>query len=84
MLTIITLAVFLAGKELAAATARLLPGITLITTITLVVFLAGKELAGASDSKPAQRIASFLTVPIIPLLILFVLIVALRVIEILA
>ena len=55
-----------------------------ITLITLAVLLATKELAGASDSEPAQRIARFLTVPIIPLLILFVLIVALRVIEILS
>jgi len=59
----------------------LIPGIIIIT---LLILLATKELAGASDSKPAQRIGSFLTVPIIPLLILFVLIVALRVTKILS
>ena len=52
--------------------------------ITLLVILATKELAGASDSKPAQRIGSFLTVPIISLLILFVLMVFLSAIGILA
>jgi len=60
---------------------RLIVGITIIT---LLVFLATKELATASESESAQKLASFLTVPIIPLLIVFVLMVALRVIEILA
>jgi hypothetical protein len=55
-----------------------------ITTITLLVFLVTKELAGVSESESAQRLASFLIVPIVPLLILFVLMVALRVTEILA
>ena len=59
----------------------MIPGIIIIT---LLVLLATKELAGASDSEPAQRIGSFLTVPIIPLLILFVLVVALRVTEIIS
>lgn len=55
-----------------------------IIIITLLVLLATKELAGVSDSESARRIGSFLTVPIIPLLILFVLIVALSVNEILS
>jgi len=54
----------------------LIPGIIIIT---LLILLATKELAGASDSKPALRIARFLIVPIIPLLILFVLILALTI-----
>jgi hypothetical protein len=53
-----------------------------IVATTLFVFLITKELAGAMDSKRAQRIAKFLIVPIIPLLILFVIIVVLRAIEI--
>ncbi len=55
-----------------------------IIIITLLVFLATKELASISESESAQRIASFLVVPIIPLLILFVLLIALRVNEIIS
>lgn len=54
-----------------------------ITTITLLVFLVTKELAGVSESESAQRLASFLAVPIIPLLILFVLMIALSIAKIL-
>lgn len=53
-----------------------------ITAITLIVLLATKELASASDSAPAWRLAHLLTLPIIPLLILFVVLVALRMAEI--
>jgi ABC-type Na+ efflux pump permease subunit len=53
-----------------------------VVIITLLVFLAARELAGASRSESAQRVASFLAVPIIPLLIIFVLMVALRIAEI--
>ena len=55
-----------------------------ILTITLVVLLATKELASASESVSAQRLARILTVPMIPLLILFVVMVALQVTEILS
>ena len=55
-----------------------------ITLITLVVFLATKEITSTSDSKAAQRIARFLSVPIISLLLFFVLTVILRVPEVLA
>ena len=54
-----------------------------IAIVTLLVLLATKLLVDASGSEFGLRMAKFLTVPIIPLLILFVLIVALRAIEIL-
>ena len=50
-----------------------------IIVITLLVLLATRELAGVSDSESAQRIASFSTVPIVSLIILFVVIVALSI-----
>ena len=55
-----------------------------ITLTTLLVFLVAREVCSVSDSESAQRVASFFTVPIIPILMLFVLILALRVITIVA
>jgi len=55
-----------------------------IIIITLVVLLATKELAGLSDSESVQRTNRFLIIPIVPPLILFVLLIALRVNEIIA
>ena len=52
--------------------------------VIVLVFLAIKELAGSKDSKSAQRVARFLIIPIIPLLISFVLMVVFKVIETLA
>lgn len=54
-----------------------------IILITLAVMLVTKELASASHLEFAQRLATFLTVPIVSLLILFVLVIALSVAEIL-
>ena len=51
--------------------------------ITLAVILATRELASGSDSVFAQRLASYLIVPIASLLILFGLIVASSAAEIL-
>ena len=59
----------------------MIPGIIIIT---LLVLLATKELAGVSDSESVGRTTRFLTIPIIPLLILFVLLIALRVNEIIS
>ena len=54
-----------------------------IFMIILLVFLVARELASAADSDSAHRIALFLTVPIIPLLILLILVVAYIITEIL-
>jgi hypothetical protein len=53
-----------------------------IVTILLLVFLVARELISFSDSESALRIARFLTVPIIPLLVLFILMLTLITIEI--
>ena len=53
-----------------------------IIAVTLLVFLITRELAGAANSEGAQRVASFLIVPTIPMLILFIVLVILRAIEI--
>ena len=54
-----------------------------IAVITLLILLAVKELASAIDLASSQRIASFLTLPILPLIVLFVLIVALTMAKVL-
>ena len=56
----------------------MIPGIIIIT---LLVLLATKELVSIIDSEPAQRTNRFLIIPIIPLLIVFALLIALRVNE---
>jgi len=50
--------------------------------IMLIAFLSIKELAGAGTSEFSERISSFATLPIVPLLIAFTVIVAVKVIEI--
>ena len=55
-----------------------------IVLITLAILLATKVLVESSESESALRIGEFLSVAIIPLLILFLFIVALRITEILA
>ena len=56
-----------------------------ITAIaTLVGFLATKELASATHSSSPQRVAKFLSVGIIPLVMAFVVIVAIKFVELLA
>jgi hypothetical protein len=52
--------------------------------VMLILFLSVKELAGAGTSEASGRIASFATLPIIPLLIAFAVIVIVKVVEILA
>jgi hypothetical protein len=53
-----------------------------IIAVTLLIFLITRELAGVANSEGAQRVASFLIVPIIPMLILFIVLVVLKAIEI--
>lgn len=54
-----------------------------ITVIALLVFLATRELVSFSESGTAKRLVSFLAIPIIPLLVLFVLTIVLRITAIL-
>jgi ABC-type Na+ efflux pump permease subunit len=47
--------------------------------VTLLVCLVARFLAGASRIEAAQRLAEFMIVPIVPLLMIFFIVVALRV-----
>ncbi|MCK9525009.1 MAG: hypothetical protein M0R49_03680 [Limnochordia bacterium] len=55
-----------------------------VAVIMLIVFLSIKELAGAGTSEVSERISSFVTMPIVPLLFAFAVIVAVKVVEIIA
>jgi hypothetical protein len=57
--------------------------VSAVAVITLMVFLASRAVATASESHLSWRIARFATVGILPLVMTFAAIVALRVIEIL-
>ncbi len=54
-----------------------------VIIITLLVYLVARMLAGVSASEAAQRLAEFLVVPIVPLVLLFLILVAFRMVEIL-
>lgn len=53
-----------------------------VSVVTLLLFLCAKELAAASNSNSQKILARFLDIGIIPLAVAFVLIVAMKVIEI--
>ena len=55
-----------------------------VAVIALIVFLCAKELASASESKSHRILAKSLDVGIVPLIIAFAMIVAMKVVEILA
>jgi len=56
--------------------------VSVAAVITLMVFLASRELATAGQSRLSWRIARFATVGILPLVIAFATIVAVRIIEV--
>lgn len=56
-------------------------GITMV--ITLLIFLTSRELASASQSKVSWRIARFASVGVLPLIIAFAAVVALKISELL-
>jgi peptidoglycan biosynthesis protein MviN/MurJ (putative lipid II flippase) len=45
-----------------------------MVAVTLLIYLVAKQLAAVARTEFAQRLANFLTVPIIPLLIFFLLV----------
>ena len=55
-----------------------------IAVITLAVFLSARELAAASEGSTQKFLARSLNIPIAPLVIAFAMIVAMKVVEILA
>ena len=56
----------------------------IVISVTLIAFLTGKELAGATSSPGPKLISRYLSVPIIPMLMIFGAIVCLKIVEIMA
>ena len=57
--------------------------ISIAAVVLLILFLTTKELAGASSRGFSLRIAKFISVGILPLVMAFVVIVAIKVVEVL-
>ena len=66
------------------AAAGLAMAISIAAVVSLISFLTMRELAGARDSSTSLRIARFVSVGILPLVITFAVIVAIKVAEVLA
>ena len=58
--------------------------ISIATVVLLMLFLTTKELAGASSRGFSLRIAKFVSVGILPLVMVFAVIVAVKIVEVLA
>ncbi len=58
--------------------------ISMAAIVTLIGFLVTKELADASYSRPQQHIVKFLSIGILPLIIVFAIIVVVKITEVLA
>ena len=58
--------------------------ISVVALIALIGLLTTRELASVSYSTPRQRIAKFLNIGILPLIMVFTLVVVMKVIEVLA
>jgi len=76
-ITTVTTVTTIAGLGLTGA-------ISIATIILLALFLATKELAGASNAGFSLRIAKFASVGILPLVMVFTVIVAMKIFEVLA
>ena len=58
--------------------------IGIAAVITLIVFLTTKELASSGENRAFSRIGRYLSVGIIPLLMAFAVVVAVKIVEVLA
>jgi hypothetical protein len=58
--------------------------VSLVAVIALVVFLCAKELAAASSGSSPRFLARSFDIGIVPLVIAFIMIVAMKVVEIIA
>ncbi len=61
----------------------LMAGITIVALFSLIIFLSVKELAGATASPALLRVSRFLNVSILPLVIAFVVFIAVQIAELL-
>ena len=66
---------------IASATVSMLAGLALLAILTLLALLVTKELVSSSDHPRLQRLSQVLNVAIIPLLMTFVVIAAVKVVE---
>jgi len=57
--------------------------VSVAAVVALIAFLTTKELAGASLSPSSQRTARFLNVGILPMVMAFAVIVAVKIVEVL-
>ena len=58
--------------------------ISIAAVVLLILFLTTKELAGASSRGSSLRVAKFISVGILPLVMAFTVIVAMKIVEVLA
>jgi len=75
--TTVTTVTTMAALGLAAA-------ISIACVVTLILFLTTKELAGTSSSGTSLRIAKFINVGILPLVLAFAVIVGVKIAEVIA
>tara|TARA_Y100000310_G_scaffold233542_1_gene236413 strand:+ start:139 stop:387 length:249 start_codon:yes stop_codon:yes gene_type:complete len=73
--TTVTTVTMIASMGLTAA-------ISMAATAILIMFLSTRELAGAGKSDVSMRVARFLTIGIVPLVMVFAVIVAVRIITV--
>ena len=66
------------------ATLGLTAAISIAAVVLLMLFLTTKELAGASSRGFSLRIAKFVSVGILPLVMAFAVIVVIKIVEVLA
>ncbi len=57
--------------------------ISMVAVISLIIFLTTKELVSVSGSSTSLRVAKFLSVGIVPMIMAFVVIVVVKIIEML-
>ena len=82
MITTVTTTTVTIITSVAAMGLATMLGVTI--AVTLIAFLTGKELAGATSSPGSKLISRYLTVPIMPMLMVFVAIMCLEIVKILA
>lgn len=84
---VVSVIVTVATTTTAAALTAIGGGLGVISVIVLIMLLIGKELSSAHSEERADErsgtLARFLTAPIVPLLITFAFIVAVKVLEVL-
>jgi len=82
MITTITTSTVTTVTTIAAM--GLTAAVSMIAVATLLGFLTTKELAGAMSSSVSQRLARYITIGVLPMVIVFVVVVAVKIFAVLA